>query len=151
MRISQLAFLIALAASVSSAALAGDTTVTLANDGTVVGEAFIPAAPDDVRRFIADPHSTASLDPDVLDTKVKPQGPCLEITRKTRGMWSPLTMRSLRCPTKTAFAETLLESDDFSNYKATWDVPQSMVRKSLKNNVHRTIDALLVRLLPGRR
>ena len=141
--------------------------VFVEQDGTVVCNVVVEAEPDEVRAFLADPAS-ARLAPDLLDAQVADRGPCLEFMKTTRGAWNPLHLRTLRCPTKDGFTETLLDSADFNHFQSEWKVepvdggtevtyrvqtdvnlpvPRSAVNQGLKRNALQTVQALVLKLV----
>ncbi len=82
----------------------------------------LPASPDAVRRILADARDLTLRPPDVLSVEVTPRDTCQEIRGRTRGLFRPLTYRTLRCPTATGYRESLLEVGDFKVYDAEWRI-----------------------------
>ena len=137
--------------------------VGIDDTGLVVGTVVLKASVDEVKAALKEPGTSA----DVLEMKITNRGPCDEIFRKVKGMWTPLTYTALRCPTATGYIETLHASEDFTEYRDEWkiigqeggttkvvhtlrtavnlSVPQSMVNSGLKRGVTRSLNDLLKR------
>jgi hypothetical protein len=145
------------------AALAAEPEVRAHADGAVTGELFVAAPADRVRALIDGPVVQGDLSPDVYSVVATPDGPCRQLVTSTRGLWSPLQVRSRWCPSADGFTETLVQSEDFSVYSNQWTVtpanggsqvalrvhaspnlpvPQSVITE----NTRRSVGALLVRL-----
>ncbi len=162
---------VALACLVSLPAAAGDTPeFDVAADGTVVGRIVVDAPAAQVRRA-ADAANRAPAG-NVLDLTFKPAGDCEHVERKTRGIWSPLTMKTRWCPTEHGWRELLVNSDSYTTYESEWQirdttsgateiqvrvrtavnlaVPSSLVRQGTIDGMRNTFTKVLERLVAPR-
>ncbi len=152
------------------AALAGSDTprVTVTNDGTVVGRMVLDADEAVVREVLTDLHPTKNSS-DVLEIRFVREGSCASIFRKTRGLFSPLELRTRLCPTSTGWRESLVETGDFNAYETVWElqpsdgggtdlsisvtskvnlmVPQSLVNRSAVRSMRESFADILSRIL----
>ena len=104
---------LAFAAEPSAPVVAGESTVST--------EVFIAAAPAAVLAALADPLVACRLSGDVLDARVLgKQGDCTLMQVTTRGLTTPLTYTTRRCPTPEGFNETLVQTDDFDSQASSW-------------------------------
>jgi hypothetical protein len=149
-------------------ALAEEPEVAFRDDGTVVGRLVVDATPDQVRAAIGEVQGKVRVT-NVLDLKLIPDGACASITRTTRGLLSPMTMKTRLCPTPDGWREWLVESSDFNAYETTWKVspqeggrarveilvkselsflaPKALVRQGTVKGIHESFAAVLARLL----
>jgi hypothetical protein len=112
-----------LALALSSAAMAAEPEVAVEKDGTVEVRLTVDASTSDIRLVLADTDGVYSkLNADIYKTEAKKTGTCEEVQRQTRGVWRPFNFRSLRCPTKAGFTETLIDSPDLAGYDSTWEL-----------------------------
>ncbi|MSP57021.1 MAG: hypothetical protein EXR69_15675 [Myxococcales bacterium] len=99
------------------------TAPTVAGANTVSTAIFIAADPATVRAVLADPLRACHLSSDVLEaTLVENHGECTLIQITTRGMTSPLTYTTRRCPSADGFVETLVQTDDFDYQASRWSL-----------------------------
>jgi hypothetical protein len=133
-------------------------------DGTVRVEVVVPHSVADLRSVVDDPESSAALTPEILSVEVAPGEPCQEVTRRSKGLFRPLTYTAQRCRTASGWTEELLHSDDFDDYWAEWafepsdgetrvtyrvrsdpnlPVPRSLVRKGMRQSAAKTVENLL--------
>lgn len=87
------------------------STPALADDG-VSGEQIVAADAETVRRLLADPSTTLSLNQDILDYRIEDAPPCQLVHVTTKGVTAPLKYTVRRCPTETGFRETLVGGDE---------------------------------------
>lgn len=112
--------LIALALLASARAAEPTPPVTDSAD-RVTTAVVVPAAPDAVRAVLADPTAACRLSADVLSARVVgADGPCALIAVTTRGLTSPLSYTTRRCPSADGYTETLVQTDDFDQQDARW-------------------------------
>jgi hypothetical protein len=143
--------------------------ITVEDDGTVVARMMIDAPPAQVRQVIPDVQAGTSTN--VLSSTRVPDGSCIKIDRRTRGLWDPLEMKTRLCPTDTGWRESLISSDDFNAYSTEWSVrddngqssvqvrvrsevnllvPTSMVQSGTIQGLHDSFAAILRKLLAAR-
>ncbi|MCB9663031.1 MAG: hypothetical protein H6732_02885 [Alphaproteobacteria bacterium] len=123
--------------------------VEIAADGSVVGRILLDATPAQVSGVIPslnDPANSSS----VLDVRLVPDGECTGIFRTTRGLWSPLTMRTRLCPTAKGWREYLVESEDYDAYDVEWtvspaDAGRTEVRMVVRSEVNLAVPSAIVR------
>lgn len=115
-------FLIITSALWFSHAFAGEpSTPVVAGESTVTTDVIIAADCATVRAALADPITASHLSGDVLDAKVLgKEGDCSLVQMTTRGLSSPLTYVTRRCPTPDGFRETLVRTDDFDSQSSSW-------------------------------
>lgn len=154
-------------------AMANEPSVTVDQSGSVVvGRTLLAAPSAQVKKAIQQVSAAEMSSPSVLDvTKIR-DGACEQITRKTRGVFSPLVMNTRRCPTQTGWREFLVQSDDFNAYEMNWvvregvaggtqvelhvktelslGVPQSLVNAAGVKSVRQTLEDVLRNLLAGK-
>lgn len=143
----RLALLIAL--SLGGPALAADPrpSVQVKDDGSVVGRVVLDASEAEVRQAVeAVQHSRNSS---VLEIRFTPEGACKSVFRKTRGLVSPLTLKTRLCPTATGWREYLVESSDFDAWETEWILrPQASggvsVQLSVRSDVNLMVPSSLV-------
>ena len=139
-----------LALMLSSAALAGEPqpSVQVTDDGSVVGRVVLDASEAEVRKAVeAVQHSRNSS---VLEIRFTPEGACKSVYRKTRGLVTPLTLRTRLCPTATGWREHLVESSDFDAWETEWILrPQASggvsVQLRVRSDVNLMVPSSLVR------
>lgn len=94
---------------------------TVAGSSTVTTDVFIAADSATVRAALADPVVACRLSGDVLDARVlATQGECTLVQVTTRGLTTPLTYTTRRCPTPEGFSETLVQTEDFDSQMSSW-------------------------------
>jgi hypothetical protein len=159
-----------LALFANTAAFAGDPepAVKVNDDGTVVGRMVLDAPEDAVRQALHEVQLTR-VGSSVIELKFTRDGSCHAIFRRTRGLFSPLEMRTRLCPTAHGWRESLVESSDFDAYEIEWKVdpnasggvglslsvrsdvnlmvPTSLMRQSQMKGVRESFAAVLGRLL----
>jgi hypothetical protein len=164
--------MIFLGVAMCTAAHAADPSVDVDANGHITGQVTVAISADRVHQELHDVQRSDSLSAEVLRTTTVPVGPCLDVTRAVKGLWSPLTYTARRCPTESGWAETLVRSDDFSTYESEWRVvqveggtqieyrvqttpnmmvPTSVVRSRTKASVKTMLQQLVQRLSPARR
>lgn len=109
-----------------AAALAVEPSVAQQSDGTIVARVVVAAPPDAVRAVLADPVACGKLAPEVLSVTSTAAGQCAMIDSSSRGAWSPLHWRSLRCPTPTGWRYDLVSSTDFEAMHTEWSVTDGL-------------------------
>ena len=147
---------------------AGEPSVEVKDDGTVVLVTSVPAPEASVRAVLVDTAgSLASLFPDVLSVEVEADGRCEKVHRRTRGMLRPLDLVVRRCPTERGWQEELVEHGDFEAFSSEWiltpdaggtrveyrartrvdlPVPQAVVDDTVKKAGLRALSNLVARL-----
>jgi hypothetical protein len=92
---------------VSTAAMAGDRpTYTFLSDGTLEARVTVDAPVDTIKGVLANPKVRQDMSADVFSIEEKArEGRCNKLQTKTRGMWRPLAVFSLFCPTDKGFVE----------------------------------------------
>lgn len=114
-----LALLLAL---VASAADLPDPTVTIEDDGTIVGTVHLAVSPDKVRTAMADPGWMAKLTGGRTKVTVEGKdGDCLLVASESPNSIMTARYWTRRCPTPTGYAATLRDSNCFKTYGASWD------------------------------
>jgi DNA-binding transcriptional regulator YdaS (Cro superfamily) len=146
------------------AARAGEPSVEVASDGSVVARVQLPASEAEVRALIPSLQA-AGVNSNVLDVVQTPEGGCTAIHRTTRGLYRPLQLRTRFCPSASGWTERLVQSADFTAYEADWTlrplsdggtqvqlrvrsdinlmVPASLLQTGTMQGVRETIDALI--------
>lgn len=116
--------ILTLAALWTSPSFAADPSApTVAGENVVTTGVMVAADAATVRAALADPVTACRLNGDVLDAKViGKEGNCSLVQVTTRGLSTPLTYVTRRCPTADGYAETMVRSDDFDNQSSTWHV-----------------------------
>ncbi len=115
--------------------------ITVEDDGTVVARMLIDAPPAQVRQVIPDIQAGTSTN--VLSSTKVPDGSCIKIDRRTRGLWDPLEMKTRLCPTDTGWRESLVSSDDFNAYSTEWSVRDDNGRSSVQVRVRSEVNLLI--------
>jgi len=105
-----------------------------------------PAA--DVRRAVASVQR--QVYDNVLELRFQPEGSCHSVFRKTRGLWSPLTMQTRLCPTSQGWREHLVQSDDYADYETEWVIRDNQegpteMQLSVRTSVNLTVPGSLLR------
>ncbi len=141
-----------------------DPTVTVSDDGTVLGEALVPISAAELQRRIQDPAWVLSIDKSGtrIDAR-RPKGACEELDYVSPNVFLTVTYTVTACPTPTGIKATLVTSNAFDHYVAAWEItpegaqakaryrielhhtlsfPQSFVRSSIKKAVHRMLDRI---------
>lgn len=140
----------------------GEPEVVITADGTVEGTVTVGAPPDVVRSYISDIAMTRKKAKDVVSVDVVKDGGC-ELVTTFASSFIDVTYVARRCPTDTGWIETLLESEQFTDYYAEWfitpvkngielrfrlrtdmdmPVPVRLVRGALKRSVKGTLVAI---------
>lgn len=140
----------------------GEPEVVITADGTIEGTVVVGAPPDVVRSYLADIAMTRKLAKDVVKVDVVKDGGC-ELVTTYASSFIEVTYLARRCPTETGWIETLLSSEQFSDYYAEWfvtpvrsgielrfrlrtdldlPVPVRIVRGTLKRSVKGTLNAI---------
>jgi len=101
---------------------AAEPTVTLASPGHIDASVWVDAAPRDVLAALSDGALLASLAPDVIDAQAQADGACVGLSVTSRGLLSPVTLRTRRCPTASGWQETLVTSGVFERFDTAWTV-----------------------------
>jgi hypothetical protein len=147
-------------------AWAGQPTVEVATDGSVVGRVVVEAPESAVRAAIPELQASG-VNSNVLSVVQTRDGSCTAIQRSTRGLYRPLQLSTRFCPTAQGWREWLVSSEDFTAYEAEWTlvptadgttvqfrvksgvnlmVPQSMLTSGTVSGVKETFEALLRKL-----
>lgn len=135
--------------TLSVGAFASDSPdVRVEDDGTVVARLMVEAPAADVKRAIAAVQREAF--DNVLELRFQPDGACQSVFRKTRGLWSPLTMKTKLCPTQQGWREKLVQSDDYTDYQTEWVVRDNTdgateMQLSVRTSVNLAVPGSLLR------
>jgi hypothetical protein len=125
------------AAALSSAAVAAEPQTVVQSDGTVEVRMTVEAETEAVLKVLADTDGVYStLNTDIYRTVSEKRGSCEEVRRETRGVFRPFKFRSLRCPSKDGFTETLLDSDDITTYQTSWELTKTATGTAIVYKVH---------------
>lgn len=133
----------------SAPALAGDdaSEVHVGADGSIVGRMVLDL-PESVVRAAIPKLNEPGWSSDVLSAELTPDGPCTGISRSTKGLWSPLKMKTRFCPTPRGWREYLVESDDYHAYEVEWTVvpagARTEVRLTVKSDVNLAVPKFMV-------
>ena len=103
-----------------SAAHAAEPSFSLLPDGTIEARVHVNASVEELRAVIRNPKARQDLSNDVYSIDVKTKGRCSRLATRTRGMFRPLSVLSVFCPTNRGFKESLVSSADFSHYEQEW-------------------------------
>lgn len=161
-----------LATLIAGTAHAADRPVIrVQDDGTVVGRLRVEAPAPEVRQAISENLSDARGLTNVLDVRATPDGNCHKVERRTRGLVTPLEMRTRFCPTPKGWREFLVQSDSYTAYNVEWTVeptaegseillevhsdvnlyvPTSLITAGTVQGMNESFAALLKRILAGR-
>jgi hypothetical protein len=160
-----------IAASLWNPALAADVPdIRVQDDGSIVAHIVVDASVRDVRKAISDGLVDVQSLTNVLSVKTSPDGECHRVERTTRGLFTPLAMRTRFCPTPDGWREYLVQSDSYEEYSAVWTVtptadgseimlkvrsdvnfyiPDGLMRAGTVQGLNETFAVLLKRLLAG--
>lgn len=115
--------------AVSTAATAADepdasgkVATKITPKGEVVATMRLAARPEAVREVLSSAERSHGLSPFTVSAKATPDGNCEKVKLRTRGLLQPFEIESRRCPTATGWKETLVASNDFSEYWNEWIV-----------------------------
>lgn len=146
-------------------AFAAEPQVDLDHDGQVIGTVVVTATEAQVRSVLDNAEMLGELSPQVIDVHATtlPDG-CEELVTETKGMFRNLTYTSRRCRTAKGWDDTLVQSDDFSEYRASWEaspvdggtritvrsrtnvnlpLPDSLVNKQSRKGIAEMLEALV--------
>lgn len=97
-----------------------DPLVTIDADGAVTGTIETPVPADVLRARLADPTWLPTVSQDGTRVSVvRPDGACLIVDSDSPAIVE-VRYRTRQCPTPDGFVSTLVASDSFSAYTATW-------------------------------
>ncbi len=96
--------------------------ISVQDDGSIVAHMVVSASATEVRSAISEGLIDVAGLTNVLSVKATPDGECRKVDRTTRGLFSPLTMRTRFCPTPDGWREYLVQSDSYETYSAVWTV-----------------------------
>ncbi len=151
-----------------SPAQAAEPTFEVLPDGTIEARMHFDATVDELRAVISNPKVRQDLSSDVYSVDVKPEGRCSKLQISTRGMFRPLAVLSVFCPTDSGFKESLVSSSDFTHYEQEWSftprangtdvvfrthsvpnlpVPTAVLNNSTQSSVSDMFGKLVVRLV----
>lgn len=150
-------------ALLATPALADDAPVVeVHGDGTIDGSVVVGGPPDLVQSYLADVNRLRRQNKDVVDVTVVRDGACELVTTVARNVVE-MSYTSRRCPTKTGWVETLLESSGMNDYYAEWmvepvtggiavrfrlrteldlPVPSRLVRGTMKRSVRHALETM---------
>ena len=134
--------------ALTSASFAAEPSTVLEADGTVEVRLVVDASTAEIRKVLADTNGIFStLNTDIYETETRKKGPCEEVKRRTKGVFRPFNFRSLRCPTKVGFTETLISSNDLSGYDSTWELVDTDSGTEIIYRVRTQLNSNLPKLL----
>lgn len=129
LRTSALAFALAAAAGASLPATASAeaspkiwTRVT--DDGDVIAVVRIPAPLAAVKAALVSAARAHRFAPTTIEARATADGACERVALRVKGFFSPFTVTTRRCPTADGWFETLVASDDFSEYQTEWKLQE---------------------------
>lgn len=137
-----------LAAALSGVTVAAEPQTVIQSDGTVEVRMTIPAETEAVLQVLADTNGVFStLNTDIYRTVSEKRGVCEEVRRETRGVFRPFKFRSLRCPSKDGFVETLIDSDDITTFQSSWELTKTQEGTAIVYKVHTELRSVFPRPL----
>ena len=90
--------------------------------GVVIAEMRVHAKASAVRELLAGAERAHNLASTTVSVKASPDGKCEKVKLQTRGLITPFVLETRRCPTATGWRETLVTSDNFTEYWNEWTV-----------------------------
>lgn len=91
-------------------------------NGVVIAEVRVHARAAAVRELLAGAERAHNLASTTVSVKASPDGKCEKVKLQTRGLITPFVLETRRCPTATGWRETLVTSDNFTEYWNEWTV-----------------------------
>lgn len=124
-RLRRAALIVALAVTAGSATpVSADATpkiwTRITDDGEVIAVVRIPAPLASVRQALTSAERAHLYAPTTLAAKATADGACERVDLQVKGLFTPFTAKTRRCPTADGWLESLVHSDDFSDYLAEW-------------------------------
>ena len=96
---------------------AAEPSVETDSTGLIVGTVVIAASEAEVRSVVDDAKQCGELSPQVVSVRTSSAANgCEELVTETKGLFRNLTYTSLRCPTDNGWDDSLVQSDDFSEF-----------------------------------
>jgi hypothetical protein len=157
-----------LALIVTTSLAAAAPEVRVDDDGFVRATVVLDASPSEVRALLADGAAMAETSPEVLDARATTAGTCERLDLDVRGLFTPFSVTTLRCPTADGWTERLLDARVFTAWDARWTlapladgrtrvdaairtevalpVPASLVQARTAASLRRSLDRLVARL-----
>lgn len=127
----QIAVLVLLAGATHGAASADESevedakiTTRVTPEGHVIAQVRVAAKPAAVREILASAERSHGLAPTTVSAKATPDGACEKVKLQTKGLLSPFSLETRRCPTSSGWKETLVASQDFVEYWNEWTVQE---------------------------
>ena len=90
--------------------------------GVVIAEVRVNAKASAVRELLAGAERAHGLASTTVSVKATADGKCEKVKLQTRGLITPFSLETRRCPTATGWRETLVTSDNFVEYWNEWTV-----------------------------
>jgi len=113
--------LLTLATLFGTAHAAEPPSVTIQDDGAVVGVVDLAVAPDVLRTRMQDPSWLPTISGDgTTVTVTRTDGACQILHSESPNAVMTARYDTRRCPTDTGFASTLLDSNAFKSYATSW-------------------------------
>ena len=94
----------------------------ITDKGIVIAEMRVDARASAVRELLAGAERAHGLASTTISVKATADGKCERVKLQTRGLITPFSLETRRCPTATGWRETLVTSDNFIEYWNEWTV-----------------------------
>lgn len=105
-------------------ASSGRITTRVTAEGQVIAQVKVAAKPAAVREILASAEQAHGLASTTVSVKATRDGACEKVALQTRGLLSPFSLETRRCPTSTGWKETMVASQDFVEYWNEWVVQE---------------------------
>lgn len=100
----------------------GRVSTRVTSEGQVIAEVQLAARPEAVREVLASAERAHGLATTTVSVKASRDGACERVQLQTRGLFSPFSLETRRCPTSAGWKETLVTSPHFREYWNEWTI-----------------------------